>query len=175
MDKNVVLCNQHEDWMWLTAGRNYHAGLYASFLKGQGHQGIFFLVKGTLWWNCKFVLEHFKGTKAMTRGHGGNRLRCLREVSGLIMCRQGKKELPGNLYLLGPGFPLILNLGPTVHHLRYLTIQAITTIIYTSTGLDTMWTVSLFIGRSTTDCALLFLVQVPLIYAWLHCFQVVLI
>ena len=59
------------------------AGLYASFLKGQGHRGIFFLVKGTLWWNCKIVLEHFKGIKAMTRGHGGNRLCCLREVSGL--------------------------------------------------------------------------------------------
>ena len=25
------------------------ASLYASFLKGQGHQGIFSLVKGTLW------------------------------------------------------------------------------------------------------------------------------
>ena len=36
-------------------------------LKGQGHQGIFFLVKGTLWGNCKFLLEHFKGTEAMTR------------------------------------------------------------------------------------------------------------
>ena len=48
--------------------------MYASFLKGQGHQGIFSLVKGTLWGNCKFLLEHFKGTKAMTRGHGGNRL-----------------------------------------------------------------------------------------------------
>ena len=47
------------------------------------HQGIFFLVKGTLWWNCKFVLEHFQGTKALTRGHRGNRLCCLREVSGL--------------------------------------------------------------------------------------------
>ena len=57
--------------------------LYASFLKGQGHQGIFFSVKGTLWWNCKFLLEHFKGTKAMTRGHGDNRLGCLCEVSGL--------------------------------------------------------------------------------------------
>ena len=28
-------------------------------------------------------MEHFKGTKATTRGHGGNRLRCRREVSGL--------------------------------------------------------------------------------------------
>ena len=49
------------------------------FFKGQGHQGIFSLVKGTLWGNCKFLLKHFKST----RGHGGNCLRCLREVSGL--------------------------------------------------------------------------------------------
>ena len=40
-------------------------GLYALFLKGQGHQGIFSLVKGTLWGNCKFLLEHFKGTKVL--------------------------------------------------------------------------------------------------------------
>ena len=46
------------------------AGLHALFLKGQGHQGIFSLVKGTLWGNCQFLLEPFKGTKAMTRGHG---------------------------------------------------------------------------------------------------------
>ena len=32
------------------------------------HQGIFHLVKGTLWGNCKFLLEHFQGTKAMIRG-----------------------------------------------------------------------------------------------------------
>ena len=37
------------------------------FWKGQEHQDIFSLVKGTLWENCKFLLEHFKGTKAMTR------------------------------------------------------------------------------------------------------------
>ena len=43
-------------------------GLYASFLKRQGHQSIFSLVKRTLWGNCKSVLDHFKGTKAMTRG-----------------------------------------------------------------------------------------------------------
>ena len=56
------------------------SGLYAiaSFLKGQAHQGIFSLEKGR---KLKFVLEHFKGTKAMTRGHAGNRLWCLREVS----------------------------------------------------------------------------------------------
>ena len=32
------------------------------------YQGNFSLVKGTLWGNCKFLLEHFKGTKAMTNG-----------------------------------------------------------------------------------------------------------
>ena len=58
-------------------------GLYALFLKGQGHQGIFSLVKGTLWGN--FFCEHFKGTKAMTRGHGGNRLCCVLEVAGLCV------------------------------------------------------------------------------------------
>ena len=40
------------------------------FEKVQGHQGIFSSVKGTLLsGNCKFLLEHFKGTKAMTRRH----------------------------------------------------------------------------------------------------------
>ena len=58
-------------------------GMYASLLKGQGHHGIFSSVKGTLWGNFKFLLELFKGTRAMTRGHGGNHLRCLREVLGL--------------------------------------------------------------------------------------------
>ena len=52
-------------------------GLYASFLKRQAHQGIFSLVKGNLYWNCTFLLEHFKGTKVKTRGKGGNHLRCL--------------------------------------------------------------------------------------------------
>ena len=33
-----------------------------------------------------FYCEHFKGTKAMTWVNGGNRLRCLREVSGLLGC-----------------------------------------------------------------------------------------
>ena len=44
------------------------AGLYALFLKEQGHQGIFSLVKGTLRENCKYLLEHFRGTKAMIMG-----------------------------------------------------------------------------------------------------------
>ena len=43
--------------------RTRYAGMYASFSKGQGHRGIFSLVKGTLVGNSKFVLEHFMGTK----------------------------------------------------------------------------------------------------------------
>ena len=53
---------------------NYAAinlGLYTLFYKGQGHQGIFSLVIVTLWGNCKFLLEPFKGTNAKTRGHTG--------------------------------------------------------------------------------------------------------
>ena len=38
----------------------------ASFLKG--HQDVFSLVKGTLRGNCKCLPEHFKGTRALTRG-----------------------------------------------------------------------------------------------------------
>ena len=42
------------------------------FLLGKGHPMRKF---------CNFLLaEHFKGTKAMTRGHGGNHLCCLSEV-----------------------------------------------------------------------------------------------
>ena len=44
------------------------SGLYASFLKGQGHQDIFSLVKGTLLDNCKFLLEHFKDVKVNDQG-----------------------------------------------------------------------------------------------------------
>ena len=35
-----------------------------------------------------YLVEHFKGTKAMTmeaRGHGGNHLQCLHEISGLVL------------------------------------------------------------------------------------------
>ena len=46
----------------------YITGLYASFLKGQGHLGIFSLVKGTLWRICKFLLGHFKVTKQWPGG-----------------------------------------------------------------------------------------------------------
>ena len=45
-------------------------GPYASFLEGQGHPGV--------WGNWTFLLGHFKGTKALTRGHGGNHSCCLR-------------------------------------------------------------------------------------------------
>ena len=62
-----------EALLLVSCDNNIHCtGLYASFLKGQGHQGIS-LVKCTLWTNYKFLLaEHIKGTKAMTRGHRGN-------------------------------------------------------------------------------------------------------
>ena len=44
------------------------AGLYASFLKGLGRQSIFCLVKGTLWGNCKFLLEEFQGHQGNDQG-----------------------------------------------------------------------------------------------------------
>ena len=55
------------------------------FWKGKGTKAfVFSLVKGaTLWGNCEFLLEHFKGIKAITGGRGGNCLHCLPEVSGL--------------------------------------------------------------------------------------------
>ena len=45
----------------------------ASFLKGQGHQGIFHklifsLVKGTLWENCKFLPVAFQGHQGNDQG-----------------------------------------------------------------------------------------------------------
>ena len=56
------------------------------FWKDNGHQGSFSLVKATLWRHCKFLLEDFKGNKAITRGHEGNSLccLCLCEVSALL-------------------------------------------------------------------------------------------
>ena len=44
--------------------------MYALFLKRQGYQEMFSFVKGTLWGNCKFLLDNFKGTKAMTNDQG---------------------------------------------------------------------------------------------------------
>ena len=55
--------------------------MHDSFLKGYGHQGILSLVKGTLRGNCEFLLQDFNGTKAMTRGHGGNPIES--EASGM--------------------------------------------------------------------------------------------
>ena len=54
------------------------------------------------WGNCKFLLEHFKGTKTLTRGHGGNRLCCLREESGLRRKCYTWIELAGH-FLSGNG------------------------------------------------------------------------
>ena len=45
----------------------------------------------------KFLLEHFKGTKTMTREHGGNRLRCLSEISGLDLGKDGSTGASGPL------------------------------------------------------------------------------
>ena len=70
-----LLLNKHEDqkqFLPTRLGINWQACMF--FLKGQGHQGTFSLVKVTLWGNCRLLLEHFKGTKAMARGHGGNHL-----------------------------------------------------------------------------------------------------
>ena len=46
---------------------NDDSGLYVLFVKGQGHKGLFFHIgKGNLWGNSKYLLEHLKGTKAIT-------------------------------------------------------------------------------------------------------------
>ena len=55
-----------------------------SFIFERARAPMHFLL-GTLWGNLKFLLKHFKGTKAITRGPGGNHLPCLCEVSGLII------------------------------------------------------------------------------------------
>ena len=57
------------------------------FWKGTGHKCTFSLVKGTLREICKFLKEHFKGTEALTRGHGGNCHPCLCEsIRHEMMC-----------------------------------------------------------------------------------------
>ena len=49
------------------ASRHTHGRACVCFVwRGQEHQGNFSLVKGTQWGSYKFLLEHFKGTKAMT-------------------------------------------------------------------------------------------------------------
>ena len=67
---------QHQYFEIVIEGCNLLEDLYASFLKGQTHQCMFSLMKGTLWGNCNVLQEHFKGTNFI-------RLGCLREVSGL--------------------------------------------------------------------------------------------
>ena len=54
----------------------------ASFLKG--HKGIFSSVKGNLKGNYLSLLYHFKGIEGTARGHGGNCLRYLLDISGLF-------------------------------------------------------------------------------------------
>ena len=84
---------------------NIRSGLYAfGFFfsdKGQGHWGICSLVKGTLWYL-------FKGTKAMTWGHGGNRPSL--HPKGIMPVRSLGK-LVRNIY-----FPLSMH-GMQVHQL----------------------------------------------------------
>ena len=59
--------------------------LYALFLQGARAPREFLpWVKGTLCRNFKFLLEQFKGTKAIARGHG-NHLCCLCEISGMML------------------------------------------------------------------------------------------
>ena len=62
------------------------SGLYASFLKGQGHKGNILLGKEHPMMKLQICTGAFQGHQGNDQvGHGGNRLRCLREVSGLIM------------------------------------------------------------------------------------------
>ena len=91
----------------------------ACFWKGNGHQGIFSSVKGTLWGNCKCLLKHFKGTKAITRGHGGNRRRCLLKVSGLLALWQSRHSILSTHF--GAFQPRTTWCSVTVktHHLHY--------------------------------------------------------
>ena len=67
---NLVKCAFSNSWKVYMYGNiaDFQACML-HFLKAQGHQDIFSLVKGTLWGNCSFFMERFKGTKAMTRGH----------------------------------------------------------------------------------------------------------
>ena len=56
------------------------------FLKGQGHQGIFthfLLGKGQPMMKLQTCTGALQGHQGKDQGHGGNRLCCLREVSGL--------------------------------------------------------------------------------------------
>ena len=55
--------------------------LYVFFLKRQEHSSHFLLGEIVF-----YYWEHFKGTKAMARGHGGNRPCCLSEWSTTQAC-----------------------------------------------------------------------------------------
>ena len=74
---------------WKTTMESICRPVYFTFERARA-PGHFLLVKGTLWGNCKFLLEHFKRTKALTRGHGGNNLCCLHLVSGLNLSSKYK-------------------------------------------------------------------------------------
>ena len=54
--------------------------VYFVFEKGKGTKAFSPWCKGHPM-SCKFLLEHFKGIKAMTRGHGGDRL-----IASLLLC-----------------------------------------------------------------------------------------
>ena len=87
------------------------------YILWQGQQGIFSLVKGTLspGGNCNFLLGYFKGTKAMARRHGDNRLCCLCEVSGLEW-----NKIASTLIMNG-WIVIIINTGLRVHYsVRYI-------------------------------------------------------
>ena len=115
----------------------------------EGHQGIFSMLKATLWGHCKFLLECFKGTKAMTRGHGGNRL-----LTPLLPLRTSEKY-QACLWMLKHGscihFPrvlyLVLNVPLVgVHSHRSLalpalrgTVRPFPTIVFFILGVDTIW------------------------------------
>ena len=86
--------------------------LYQTYLD-QTHQGFrpvcfvferaraskhFLTFKGT---NCKFLLEYFKSTKALTRTHGGNRLCCLREESVLRPTHKSSPNMSSQNHIKG--------------------------------------------------------------------------
>ena len=56
-------------------------GLYVSFLKGQGHQGIYPLVKGTLWANCQFYWSISRAPR-----HEDNRRCRMQHMSSMQHC-----------------------------------------------------------------------------------------
>ena len=70
--------------------------------KGKGTKTLCIsVVKGTLWGNCNFLLEHFKGNKAMTRGHGGNCL--LHMYIADLTCKTWNIEFAESIQYTNPG------------------------------------------------------------------------